>query len=261
MPRSFERRLFRALGAGPSAFWRIDVAPLGLARLSGPRDAGTSWSLRPWERRCDPLDGGSRIAALAVLGTAPGEAHRIAARGGPPPEGISIPSLTHGQMAVISDNLSAIRALAGARIGFDMTTWRLEDYLNIQSFACFWGVGSRQHRGRGEPVQRMRPRLSRRRAGAAAAIALDAGRRPQGRRCPCRQDRRRDAGQGRVAHVVPLQRRALQYQRSHLSAMERNSEASADSGIRPHTFVIAIGGAAWGAWPRRSGREMARADA
>jgi hypothetical protein len=43
-------------------------------------------------------------------------------------------------MAVISDNLSAIRTLASTRIGFDMSTWRLEDYLNLQSFACLWGV-------------------------------------------------------------------------------------------------------------------------
>jgi hypothetical protein len=43
-------------------------------------------------------------------------------------------------MAVIRGNLSAIRVLAQARTGFDMTTWRLEDYLNIQSFACLWGV-------------------------------------------------------------------------------------------------------------------------
>jgi hypothetical protein len=43
-------------------------------------------------------------------------------------------------MAVISDNLSAIRSLASARIGFDMAIWRLEDYLNLQSFACFWGL-------------------------------------------------------------------------------------------------------------------------
>ena len=42
--------------------------------------------------------------------------------------------------AVISDNLSAIRSLASARIGSDITTWRLEDYLNLQSFACLWGV-------------------------------------------------------------------------------------------------------------------------
>ncbi len=43
-------------------------------------------------------------------------------------------------MAVIADNLSAIRSLASARAGFDLTTWRLEDYLNLQSFACLWGI-------------------------------------------------------------------------------------------------------------------------
>jgi hypothetical protein len=79
------------------------------------------------------------FVALVMLGTSTGEAHRIGAHNGPPPDGISIPSLTHGQMAVISDNLSAIRALASARIGDDMTTWRLEDYLNLQSFTCLWG--------------------------------------------------------------------------------------------------------------------------
>ena len=79
-------------------------------------------------------------AVIALLLTSPSEAHRIAASGGPPPNGIAIPSLTHGQMAVIADNLSSIRALAGSQIGLDMTTWRLEDYLNLQSFACLWGV-------------------------------------------------------------------------------------------------------------------------
>jgi hypothetical protein len=80
------------------------------------------------------------VAIVAVLATTPSEAHRRAASGGPPPDGVAIPSLTHGQMAVIANNLSAIRALANARIGSDMTTWRLEDYLNLQSFACFWGL-------------------------------------------------------------------------------------------------------------------------
>jgi hypothetical protein len=79
------------------------------------------------------------IATFSVLAASPSEAHRTSTRGGPPPGGISIPSLTHGQMAVISDNLAAIRALAGTRIGFDMTAWRLEDYLSLQSFACLWG--------------------------------------------------------------------------------------------------------------------------
>jgi hypothetical protein len=80
------------------------------------------------------------VAALVVLGISPSEAHRVSTRNGPPPQGVSIPSLTHGQMAVISDNLSAIRSLASSRIAFDMTTWRLEDYLNLQSFACLWGL-------------------------------------------------------------------------------------------------------------------------
>ncbi len=80
------------------------------------------------------------LAALLVLAASPSQAHRTSTRQGPPPDGVSIPSLTHGQMRVISDNLSAIRALADERIGFDMTTWRLQDYLNLQSFACLWGV-------------------------------------------------------------------------------------------------------------------------
>jgi hypothetical protein len=80
------------------------------------------------------------IAALCTFAAPPSHAHRISTRSGPVPEGVSIPSLTHGQMAVIRDNLPAIRALASARLGFDLTTWRLEDYLNLQSFACLWGI-------------------------------------------------------------------------------------------------------------------------
>jgi hypothetical protein len=80
------------------------------------------------------------IAALVMLASSASEAHRISTRSGPPPAGVSIPSLTHGQTAVIRDNLLAIRALASARLGFDLTTWRIEDYLNLQSFACLWGV-------------------------------------------------------------------------------------------------------------------------
>jgi hypothetical protein len=80
------------------------------------------------------------IATLIMLASSPGEAHRISTRGAPPREGVSIPSLTHGQMAVIRDNVPAIRALASARLGFDLTTWRLEDYLNLQAFACLWGI-------------------------------------------------------------------------------------------------------------------------
>jgi hypothetical protein len=80
------------------------------------------------------------VAVLFMLASSASQAHRIATRDGPPPAGVSIPSLTHGQMAVLRDNLPAIRALGSARLGFDLTTWRLEDYLNLQSFACLWGI-------------------------------------------------------------------------------------------------------------------------
>jgi hypothetical protein len=78
-----------------------------------------------------------------VVALSPCEAHRLSVRSGPPSDGVSIPSLTHGQMAVMSDNLSEIRALANTRIKFEMTTWRLEDYLNLQSFVCLWGLAPR----------------------------------------------------------------------------------------------------------------------
>jgi hypothetical protein len=42
-----------------------------------------------------------------MFAASPSEAHRISTRSGPRPEGVSIPSLTHGQMAVIRDNLPA----------------------------------------------------------------------------------------------------------------------------------------------------------
>lgn len=79
-------------------------------------------------------------AALLTLAASPAPAHRISERTGPPPQGLAVPSLTHGQMVAISDNLAEIRALARSRNGFDMTAWRLEDYLNLQSFACLWGI-------------------------------------------------------------------------------------------------------------------------
>ena len=80
------------------------------------------------------------IAALCMLAASPSGAHRISTRSGPPPAGVSMPSLTHGQMAVIRHNLPAIKALASARLGFDLMTWRVEDYLNLQFFACLWGI-------------------------------------------------------------------------------------------------------------------------
>ena len=86
----------------------------------------------------------TRLVALLVVAVAllvsPAEAHRLAASNRPPPAGIPISSLTHGQMAVIARNLSAIWALADAQIESDLTLRRLQDYVSLQSFACLWGL-------------------------------------------------------------------------------------------------------------------------
>ena len=172
------------------------------------------------------------VAVLVMLRTSPGEAHRISTRGGPPPNGVSIPSLTHGQMAVISDNVSAIRALAASRVGFDMTTWRLEDYANLQSFACLWGVVPGSITDEDSPFQRVLPRLSRRRACAPLATARGAGRQSQRGRGADPQDRGGDAGPRGFAHALPLQRRAVQHQRRDMAALEPDPFSSADRRVR-----------------------------
>jgi hypothetical protein len=128
-----------ALGVGSPAFARDQCRPLSLARLGGHAGRWNLVALGP----LGPVVRGVRvalIAALLMLAASSSDAHRISSRSGPAPDGISIPSLTHGQMVVIRDNLPAIRSLARARVGFDLRTWRLEDYLNLQSFACLWGV-------------------------------------------------------------------------------------------------------------------------
>jgi hypothetical protein len=103
--------IVNALGAGSLAFVRIDIAPLSLARLCG--------SETPESRGAGPLGSpvvtGTLVALMAaahcMLAASPSHAHRISTRSGPPPQGISIPSLTHGQMMAIRDNLPVILAL------------------------------------------------------------------------------------------------------------------------------------------------------
>ena len=43
-------------------------------------------------------------------------------------------------MQVIADNLSAIRDLADRQEPTDLTMRRLQDFVNLQSFACLWGL-------------------------------------------------------------------------------------------------------------------------
>jgi hypothetical protein len=76
---------------------------------------------------------------LALLAAAPASAHRAKTDAAAPAEGLPISSLTHGQMKVIAENLTAIRALADAQFPTDPVMRRLQGYVSLQSFACLWG--------------------------------------------------------------------------------------------------------------------------
>lgn len=87
------------------------------------------------------------IAALVMLAPSASQAHRISTRSGPPPAGVSIPSLTHGQMVVIRDNLPAIRALAGARLGFRHYDLAAGGLFEPSVFCLSLGDRAGQHHG------------------------------------------------------------------------------------------------------------------
>jgi hypothetical protein len=79
------------------------------------------------------------IALGLTAAETPAWAHRQP-KGGPAAAGsISIPNLTHGQMAVIAQNRAAILDLAARQIPTDPTLRRLEGFINLQFFDCLWG--------------------------------------------------------------------------------------------------------------------------
>jgi hypothetical protein len=55
-------------------------------------------------------------------------------------EGIAIPSLTHGQLAVIAENRAAILALADQQPFQDETFYRLRNFVDLQYLYCMWGL-------------------------------------------------------------------------------------------------------------------------
>ena len=58
----------------------------------------------------------------------------------PPPPGVEIPSLDHGQMAVIARHRAAILALAEKQPQTDPTFRRLLNHANLQYAYCLWGL-------------------------------------------------------------------------------------------------------------------------
>ncbi len=76
------------------------------------------------------------VAAMAAA-IAPADAHRSIAGS---TAGLPIPSLVHGQMAVIADNRAEILALADREPIQDETFQRLRNFINRQYFRCLWGL-------------------------------------------------------------------------------------------------------------------------
>ena len=74
----------------------------------------------------------------SLLPVAPAEAH--SGSSAPPPPGIQIPSLTHGQMAVIARYRGDILSLAQAQTATDPTFRRLYNHGNLQYTYCLWGL-------------------------------------------------------------------------------------------------------------------------
>lgn len=76
--------------------------------------------------------------ALLVMPVAPAGAHNGSSA--PPPPGLQIPSLTHGQMAVIARYRGDILDLAQAQTVTDPTFRRLYNHGNLQYTYCLWGL-------------------------------------------------------------------------------------------------------------------------
>ncbi len=80
------------------------------------------------------------VALLSTILMAPALAHNQAASPAASGAGIAIPSIAHGQMTVFARNRAAILDLAAQQTPTDLTMRRLQSFVNLQFFACVWGL-------------------------------------------------------------------------------------------------------------------------
>lgn len=82
------------------------------------------------------------VLLLVCMGLGPdgASAHRAVDAGTLAANGLVIPSLTHGEMAVVARHAGAIRALAGSQQRTDPTFRRLANFAALQRTYCFWGL-------------------------------------------------------------------------------------------------------------------------
>jgi len=83
---------------------------------------------------------GLALALLLSAQPGPASAHHRSTHQALVAGGISIPSLTHGQMAVIAANKAAIVDLAERQVHADDVLKRLVNFVNIQFSFCLWGL-------------------------------------------------------------------------------------------------------------------------
>lgn len=103
-----------------------------------PDTAAKTAIIRPARRLAAAF---SFALALLLLGYAgPASAHRHSTGQALIAGGIRVPSLTHGQMAVIASNKGAILSLAERQMHADDVLKRLLNFVNIQFSFCLWGL-------------------------------------------------------------------------------------------------------------------------
>lgn len=78
--------------------------------------------------------------ALLVAWALPAEAHRRPDAEALVAQGIAIPNLTHGQMAVLAPFAADIRQLADTQTRTDPTFRRLANFAALQRTYCLWGM-------------------------------------------------------------------------------------------------------------------------
>ena len=83
---------------------------------------------------------GAICAALCIILAPSAWAHSRSAPLSGPTAGIAIPNLSHGQMGIIANHLTAILDLPGRTGAADPTTQRLQYFVNLQYFACMRGL-------------------------------------------------------------------------------------------------------------------------
>lgn len=80
------------------------------------------------------------MTAFITFGYGTAQAHHRADPASVAANGLAIPALTHGEMAVMARHAAAIRALADGQARTDPTFRRLSNFAALQRTYCLWGL-------------------------------------------------------------------------------------------------------------------------